>query len=599
MFHIPIPPRNLGVDHDSFLGSLWTDDLNPDESESAKCILVATGRVEQNLLHVPQICIKNKALIAMIANLGHRSHDQILQLVEEIHAILPLPFPNGTAMSRRAILGFVGELQHTIFGTATSEQVEILANQVAAISKSQESILKTAQRAVADMSSFATVETKHLKAAIAQLRNMSIDTLRLSQNRATNAEAAAQYLTDLIVHGFQITHGAELVSDHLMSVLVAVQMLRDGRVSPYLLPPELLQNALAEITGILNDHFGSKLQDVYANPQYYYAHSDYYYARTETHLLLTVLIPLTNHREDLDFYRVHSYPLPLQQNTSHTMVLQSIPEVIAIARSGQWYSTMTLDDLKDVVKNMRPKTGRVFRANSKSECIVAIFTGDAQAIGKSCHYTVLTTTLKPTIWQLQDHLYVLTAIKNYNLTCTNITNQITTENFGGCHSCILTLPQNCEYDDGINHIFAFSVKDETSVPMARSHILNLGLLSHFFESDKIQGLIGQRFVHLPTIRLPTFRFYEANLSRVLAEQDHSQLELDKVVSQVKDDAMIMSNLQQALLSGDATPPVANFFMQPPGFLLEAMTALIILLSLYSIWSWYKINQLTIGFGCSS
>jgi hypothetical protein len=336
------------------------------------------------------------------------------------------------------------------------------------------------------MSTFANVESKRLTELIHRVRNISIDALRLSQARAQNTDASVQFLTELVTHAFQLTHSAELLSDYLGSYLDAVQLLRQGKLSSFLIPPDLLTRMLAEVAAILREHFGAKLSIIHDNTQFYYGHAEFYYIRTGTHILLTILFPLTNHQDKIDYYQIHAYHLPLQQNTLHTMTVKGLPDGVAVSQSGHWIAGMTRDELRDTVDGSRPgATGRIFTHRQKDNCLTAIFEGNPSAVNETCKYTVHTETLQASVKPFHGHTYVLTAISHYTLTCTTANDQVTVTKHDGCISCLLTVPQNCDYDDDKHHIFASVTQDNTTVKLSQ-HILNFALLSRFFEDEKIQ-----------------------------------------------------------------------------------------------------------------
>ena len=145
----------------------------------------------------------------------------------------------------------VGQIFQSVFGFAVEGDTELLQREIHALANTQSTLLNETRKAVADMARFANIESHRMTNLISQLTSHTVEQLRLSENRQSSAENAMHYKMEIIQHTLGLLRASELLDEHLASFLIAAQQLRDGKVSPFLLSPEILSEAIANITTIL------------------------------------------------------------------------------------------------------------------------------------------------------------------------------------------------------------------------------------------------------------------------------------------------------------------------------------------------------------
>ncbi len=77
-------------------------------------------------------------MIKLAVTFANQAHHQFQRTLRAACDLLPdSPLPPNVTKGKRSLLPFIGQLAGTPFGTATEEDVRVLASHVQAISKSQ------------------------------------------------------------------------------------------------------------------------------------------------------------------------------------------------------------------------------------------------------------------------------------------------------------------------------------------------------------------------------------------------------------------------------------------------------------------------------
>lgn len=410
-------------------------------------------------------------------------------------------------------------------------------------------------------------------------------------------EAYMTYMIETTAHGFLMEHTANLLNNHLRSFMVALQQLRNGKLSPYLVPPLALQAALRHVHQTLETQFQG-LHMVHPHVNFYYRSARFAYARTGKHLLLTLQIPLSKVPDAFDVFAIHQHDLIVSSTSSHAMRLLDIPSAVAIAESRKYYAELSETEMQLLLHSPHEQV-HIYRHVTRDNCLMSIFNADHIAVNLSCHYKVVTDSLKPGIVHVQENLYALTAVPKYNLSCLT---QFSTLNqsLAGCESCIIKIPSTCTYEDGVSIVPASLERDpgdrygqqHMSRAIVPIHQLNLALLSKFFNEERIDQLASHNFLRQPARMIPDLKFYEANLSHRFAADEKTHLDLDKVVRQVKTNGIVMSHITQGFLDGSVKLPIDNFFLDTPGFVLEGLALVTVILFVHLVWSCHRVRQLS-------
>ena len=137
-------------------------------------------------------------------------------------------------------------------------------------------------------------------------------------------------------------------SNHLNHQLDEIKLgiidLVKGKLSPLILPPEMLKNTIKEIQALLNSKY----------PEFYVAHTpvdqlykseNFLYARYNNSLLITIKLPISAHKHNLKLFDVKSFPVPVNNTSPQATKLLDLPNHIAITADQQFYTTLMDSEL--------------------------------------------------------------------------------------------------------------------------------------------------------------------------------------------------------------------------------------------------------------
>ena len=426
---------------------------------------------------------------------------------------------------------------------------------------------------------------------IEHVRAMSVHTLRLSESHAAEESRQLAYVVDIFKHMAAIHHSSNLLLVHLSNYLEALELLRSGKLPVYLITPDVLMSTLSNITTILDTDFDGQLHVVYDTPQYYYTHAQFSYARSARHLIVTVQVPLSNIRTPFSVYALRTMPIPLGRSTQHLMTLTDIPDAVAFNQDGNLMFTLTTNEMTELLHSNTETNGRVYTRITTDNCIVAIFRANVLAVNVSCQYSVITNAVSRMVRHISDHMYALTAVPSYKLTCTNGSTAPVVTSYTGCEACTIVLGSSCSYDDGVFAILPSGVLAARSIVTARNHQPNIPLLAKFLDESKLNQIQARNSSQPLRIKLPPFNFFNSSYQDAIAADDKIVLQLNRVVQNVQNDGRVLADLSEGILDGSVHIPTQEFFLSAPGFVVEGLSAFVLLLFVIMMLQCYRLQGL--------
>ncbi|CAC5360235.1 unnamed protein product [Mytilus coruscus] len=161
--------------------------------------------------------------------------------------------------SKRSLLPFVRNVIGGLFGLVSESDMKKVVTHINSLTSENNKISNTLKQYGGSLASFVSQTEKRLDNA---MQDQSQDTITL-QN----------YIIDL---------------------KTAIINLIEGKLSPILLKPDVIQQTVSDIQNILNANYtGYKI--LTSNPHYYYNYAKYVVLQNNTKLYLAVQFPLTTH----------------------------------------------------------------------------------------------------------------------------------------------------------------------------------------------------------------------------------------------------------------------------------------------------------------
>lgn len=103
-------------------------------------------------------------------------------------------------------------------------------------------------------------------------------------------------LSELIFRQTNVTAQLEKELEH-----VKLSVLTKGKLSPFLLSPDILQSSLRQVQDILSNKF-TQFYISHKDPLHYYSQGDFIFTRLHSHLYLTLKIPISPYVRPVAIY---------------------------------------------------------------------------------------------------------------------------------------------------------------------------------------------------------------------------------------------------------------------------------------------------------
>ena len=154
--------------------------------------------------------------------------------------------PKQGSRSTRSILPFIGQLSKSLFGTATQQDVAILAKHINSLETRSRALSNSYQHEASSLISFMDTVNKRI--------TLSVTAVRDNHEAITNLAHDTELLKNSMVLGTSIAvllnhHSSQTDQfiQHANQFLSAMQQLSQGSISPTLLSPEALRQVLQQV----------------------------------------------------------------------------------------------------------------------------------------------------------------------------------------------------------------------------------------------------------------------------------------------------------------------------------------------------------------
>lgn len=162
--------------------------------------------------------------------------------------------------SKRALLPFVGELSKSIFGVATTNDVNLLAQHINQLTKNNNKVAKVLERYGGDFSSFDSHIDDWLSNAIKGMQEEAV-TINRMITEIKQVESELISITTIFT-GYLMRHlnDAFLLETFMTNLEASLFDLAEGKLSPWIISPRILKKTISDIQTILeNEELGYKL----------------------------------------------------------------------------------------------------------------------------------------------------------------------------------------------------------------------------------------------------------------------------------------------------------------------------------------------------
>lgn len=448
----------------------------------------------------------------------------------------------------RSLLPFVGSLSKSLFGTATMDDVNILASHINALTKTSNNIVNALQKHNEHITSFMSTSNKRMDNLQFGISNNFKAINQLSKTFFFNLqhlELVIENTTGILINQLDTASQLRAEFDNLHGSILA---LIQGKLTPHLISKQNMQHSISEIQKLLSHkepHFYLSQKQL----NWYYQKAKFFYVRHKSSLYITVKFPLTSQRLPLSLYKVISYPVPINSTSSHATSLLNLPTYFAVTSHQQFYTTFTVAEIATCQNDddIHCTFNKALTPVTSPSCIIGLFANNKKWIKDFCHFRFLQNAIKSDIIELSSTSVLAYNTWNIDMNCPN-KQQI----LKGCKFCILHIPCRCTLTT--NSLF-YSPRlvdcHKTLENITISHPVNLALLHEFFSDSSLKSILGDTtFLDPIQVNLPNFKIYSHDYNQFLAADQKAHLNLTKMVNVAKKDQIIFKSLAEPLLEGN-------------------------------------------------
>lgn len=472
--------------------------------------------------------------------------------VKSIHTLIPqTTFRDIRKSSRvtRSLLPFVGSLFSGLFGTATMNDVNILASHINSLTKVSNNMVNTLHQHAAHISSFMKVMDRRTTNLMRGIETNYVQITRLTNLFNTTLNEFQDSFSNISTIIADQVHKSSSIINSLTNLQHAIESLVQGKITPFLIQESVLAQTLQQIEKKLSKSH-TRFFLIKKHPAYYYRSADFLYVRQGSSLFITIKFPISSHRYPLTLYKVISLPVPINSTSSHASQLLDTPDYLAISHDLQSYRTLSNAQLSDCTRNSPHVicTSNIpLKHVSVPNCIMSLFSNNKTQTKTTCNFRFVPRLINSDMVELTS-----TSILVYNVKRLYIDCQDYSKTTDGCSFCIYDLPCKCSLMSE-NLLFTPKLVDcqKGLNNVSISYPINLALLQQFFNESRLMSTLGDTLYPNPIESMvPQFKIYNHNFTDVLVDDRSYHLSLKKLAKAAKKDAVAFRSLTEPLLNGD-------------------------------------------------
>ena len=311
-------------------------------------------------------------------------------LMEKIHEIIPTVDHGVTERrdqrlgSREALLPIIGSIAKSLFGVATSSDLEHIVAAIKTMSKNVETQMNTMKKATTNLASFAHLEDEHLKTLETKVMEVTARQAQLIANWSTQVQNEMIYLSAWSTQMTEWLFHTEIWCQRLQLLVTGLTMLTAGHLSPILIPEEMMQAAINHAQTELHDILVSATL-VHSDMAYYYKYGSFVYMRAGEKIIITLQMPVSQWAQPFDIYEIIRIPIMVSGQEQITMI-EDLPDVIAVERGQNRFFPMTREEMTAMENSHFSLTKKILYKTRRSDkyCVMNLLRNDLTAVDTSC-----------------------------------------------------------------------------------------------------------------------------------------------------------------------------------------------------------------------
>ena len=495
-------------------------------------------------------CLPKNTMVQFIQHLHDSMLHDLSETILTINILVPQTNIFDSVRNTRSALPFIGTLAKGLFGLATMSDVQLLASHINALNSRSRQITNALQQHGDHLSSFVKVIDDRTSNLMQGIKENSLEMQKITHSFQDSLKSFEQSMANTSQFLITLTNNFNMLRSNLLQLQASIQSLVEGRISPFLIPKHDFAHTLNQIQATLTKYYpGFYL--THPHPAYYYTTPNFMFTRNHSSLYITVRFPVSSHAQPLQLYKIISLPIPVTSNTSlkHATQLLDLPQYLALSYQHDYYLPLYSSDLTNCVH------GNVIYCNfnmalvptSVPQCSLSLFQNDVKQVSRLCNFRFLENHISHDIIELTPTSVLVFDSEELDLDCPQSQRKIP-----GCTFCVIDLPCRCSlssknvyFSPRLVHCY------NSSLDFSVLHPVNLALVQEFFDEKAFNSILADSLFATPVpLSVPNFLFYTHNMSKILAADAKTHLNLKKIATAAKQDNLIFKTLAEPLLSGD-------------------------------------------------
>ena len=531
---------------------------------------------------------KCRSLLALAQNLHEirqDSVDELNVLIHNIHKWLPNTTHDFTpdSRSKRKILGFIGDLQHTFFGVATDKSVRILRDHINMLHNQSYLLNDRFNHQLSNFASFVKSSNHRFNnlRELIDTNHIALEEVTTNINEIYDYLDTNIYLTTILVKELQAHSHFYFSLENLYSAIID---LTHHSLSPFLIPIHTARSIINDISLTLKTKLPTfKLQ--FSHPKDLYENKNFIWTHHNNTIYITIEFPITSHPLHLQVYKVDSYPVPLNYTTTHATQLLNLPPFIAFSTDGLYFAELASDEWNQCLHtHHRPCHLPVpYQQTAYPTCTAALYNQQQDHIKTLCDFRFIYHAINPSLVLLPDHSYIVSNMSSLSVTCPSSVYTIK-----GCMFCIFKMPCACSIAAVHKYLppqMANCRNTSNIGAITRLFPTNLGLLLQLYDTHQIVHISGDTYFTAPKyFKHPDFAFYSSNYSSLIAADKQEDLSLQRMAFAAQLNSSIYRHLSEPFLDKLEDSASSVFFSFSISYILPivsiATTALNMLVCAY-------------------
>ena len=521
-------------------------------------------------------------------------------------------FDNGYNSERktRSILPIIGQISKTLFGTATTKDVSILARHISSVeqelanqrtglrhfSADLSSVLKITNRRIDNLwssvnNTFSTVE--QLTLAVADIERLRLQTQRQDHSYHLSNDQFHRYM--LLLNALDDrSRTLDVLIAKATERLIGMQTLLEGYLPPEFVSSKLLENSLQK----LQDNFQKKYSQYHLcheTASYYHRQKGATFYRNGHNIYINIPVPLCRHSLIFDVFKVIHLPIPsfpsVAQNTNGTAISQSVtvlnnlPNYFAIQRNGDYFLEMSTAEFQTCqglsILICQPLT--ILKPDLPS-CARAVLLNQHSKVLKWCNPQIIVrhTGIQRAQVLRNSQVLIQGYSSDWHLSC----NDAILQKIEKCHFCVITIPCGCLLFSKKYYIDTLGNSCQQDHDIVYSHTLNIPVLMSLY-STALPTLKLSTLSDNPTsVQLPDVQILETEWKQTLSTENDIKIDLNRAATMLRDNSKVfltpMDQFRQENINFNDDPSVFTMFPNSIWVTL-ALSCVNLALSIYLMW----------------